>query len=577
MKKTVIKNQNGAALITSLMLMSLLTVIGFSALNDSDIELKIAGNERVSAQALYAAEAGVQHAIAGLRVATDHNDRWDDDSLLAMPSNVADEIPVEDGAEYTAGSAGDNGDYVFGIYADAEDDTAQIISTGTVGRSVRNLHVRVEKAFGGSAISFGAFGETLLTIHNSGNVRSYDSREVANPTDRDSDDDGIYDSDTLEGDVGSNQQIDLYSKSYVSGDVSLGEDVAGDSAELDAKSNVIILGGDSYTVDENGDLILTGENIDRVENDVLFTNGGTIAQSMDVLDNYNGPYDDLDQILSEGGLSAGDYYFQTISTDVLSKDVVLNVDNSSADSVNIYIFGDLVMGNGSGIQIKTAVEPQEFSTENGGTLVKNDVGEPVLVDDAGDVVTEGVDGEFYTSDDTLAEGQVRGYLANNLGDYILDIEGNKVLMDSIYYLTGEDTVYSGMDLPGGKVNMFISGSVEFKNGSTINNYLYDAEGGSEKALVDKADDPVQGPATVFSLYSLTMDKIDLKNSSEISGLIYAPYAQVLVHNSADVYGAIYGSDVDIRNSGDIWFDTALKDEGGGAEFEGVKIISWREL
>jgi hypothetical protein len=74
-----------------------------------------------------------------------------------------------------------------------------------------------------------------------------------------------------------------------------------------------------------------------------------------------------------------------------------------------------------------------------------------------------------------------------------------------------------------------------------------------------------------------MDKIDLKNSSEISGLIYAPYAQVLVHNSADVYGAIYGSDVDIRNSGDIWFDTALKDEGGGAEFEGVKIISWREL
>lgn len=61
--RTQLGNERGVVLVTALMVMALLTVVGMAALNTSDTELQISGNQRVSTQAFYLAEAGIQHAV----------------------------------------------------------------------------------------------------------------------------------------------------------------------------------------------------------------------------------------------------------------------------------------------------------------------------------------------------------------------------------------------------------------------------------------------------------------------------------------------------------------------------------
>ena len=53
-----LKEESGAALIMAIMMLVLLTVIGLSALNNTDLELSIAGNEKAHKITYYAADAG---------------------------------------------------------------------------------------------------------------------------------------------------------------------------------------------------------------------------------------------------------------------------------------------------------------------------------------------------------------------------------------------------------------------------------------------------------------------------------------------------------------------------------------
>ena len=53
-----LKEDSGSALIMAIMMLVLLTIIGLSALNNTDLELSIAGNEKAHKMAFYFAEAG---------------------------------------------------------------------------------------------------------------------------------------------------------------------------------------------------------------------------------------------------------------------------------------------------------------------------------------------------------------------------------------------------------------------------------------------------------------------------------------------------------------------------------------
>ena len=61
-----LNNEDGSVLIVALIMLVLLTLIGISATTTSEIETKIAGNERVFKRNLYLAEAGAMHCAQDL-------------------------------------------------------------------------------------------------------------------------------------------------------------------------------------------------------------------------------------------------------------------------------------------------------------------------------------------------------------------------------------------------------------------------------------------------------------------------------------------------------------------------------
>jgi len=62
------KNEEGYIIIAALLILALLTIISVSAINMSTTESKIATNELLYEKAFYAAEAGLQHLTALLRI-----------------------------------------------------------------------------------------------------------------------------------------------------------------------------------------------------------------------------------------------------------------------------------------------------------------------------------------------------------------------------------------------------------------------------------------------------------------------------------------------------------------------------
>ena len=143
---------------------------------------------------------------------------------------------------------------------------------------------------------------------------------------------------------------------------------------------------------------------------------------------------------------------------------------------------------------------------------------------------------------------------DNVAQATPPIVGNTISTNSIQTLTGKaggsDFYLTSVDLNDGailtidatlgEVNIFLAGAFEAKSGSSI-------------VLIP---DPLR--STEFSIFSNSISKIDLEHSSPFVGLVYAPYASIDVKNSAAFYGAVWGKSVDIKNSGPVYYDSALK-------------------
>lgn len=119
-----------------------------------------------------------------------------------------------------------------------------------------------------------------------------------------------------------------------------------------------------------------------------------------------------------------------------------------------------------------------------------------------------------------------------------------------------------VDATNGPVNVYLSGTIdteegdlEAKNGSQINN----------SAL-----------PTDFNLYSNSSQPIVLKHGSEFKGMVYAPAAPVSLMNSGDVYGLVWGNTVDIKNSGEFYFDTAFQTKFPSNKYK-LELFAWRDV
>ena len=129
------KEQRGAALIIALIVMTMLSMLTISSLEMLTISVQISGNHVHDLQALYIADAGVEHAISMLR------------TNPTVPSGIYGpvEFPVSSGNTYTMTIANS---YL-------SDGTANITSTGTVSNFQRALVVMVEITGSSSPYSVG--------------------------------------------------------------------------------------------------------------------------------------------------------------------------------------------------------------------------------------------------------------------------------------------------------------------------------------------------------------------------------------------------------------------------------------
>ncbi|MCX5851808.1 MAG: pilus assembly PilX N-terminal domain-containing protein [Deltaproteobacteria bacterium] len=102
-----------------------------------------------------------------------------------------------------------------------------------------------------------------------------------------------------------------------------------------------------------------------------------------------------------------------------------------------------------------------------------------------------------------------------------------------------------IDSSAGPVNIFLTGD-------------HDMSGGNLETVND-ATINYSGPPTQFRIFSNSIKSIVFRHAGGFKGMVYAPYARVEMKNDGDAYGLIWGKTVDIKNSGEFYFDTAFKD------------------
>ena len=75
----------------------------------------------------------------------------------------------------------------------------------------------------------------------------------------------------------------------------------------------------------------------------------------------------------------------------------------------------------------------------------------------------------------------------------------------------------------------------------------------------------------------TNQKIDIKNSSDLYGVVYAPNAEMTVHNNVDAYGSFIVNTFELKNGGQVYYDEALKQVNEDDPLVHFTITRWEEL
>jgi hypothetical protein len=232
-----------------------------------------------------------------------------------------------------------------------------------------------------------------------------------------------------------------------------------------------------------------------------------------------------------------DFTIQTNST----------ADNSISLFPNTVIPGDIVVGPGG--DPDTAINTKSTSVIDGDTYASEqeiqfpDVVPPALpykgnlppasVSDPNLIVLTAADSGIY---DELVLGQ---------GDKLHFADGEVTL-----HVTGNIRIHNGAEVrilnnatvPA--LDLYLDGDLQADNGS----------------IIDTVDHLVTG--TRLKIYGTnTCTSMIFMNSGELSAAVYAPYAHMELKNSAAVYGSFTGESLELKNSGEFYYDTRLLDVG----------------
>jgi len=116
--------------------------------------------------------------------------------------------------------------------------------------------------------------------------------------------------------------------------------------------------------------------------------------------------------------------------------------------------------------------------------------------------------------------------------------------------------------PGGATYYFTK--IELKSGAGLNIdtsagpvriYLSGELNGKPGTITHTGGDPKK-----MALFSDSTDPVSMSNNRPFYGVVYAPYANIEINNRASIYGAVLARTVAMKNSGNLYFDSTLKDQ-----------------
>ncbi|MDA3833405.1 MAG: pilus assembly PilX N-terminal domain-containing protein [Spirochaetales bacterium] len=229
-----------------------------------------------------------------------------------------------------------------------------------------------------------------------------------------------------------------------------------------------------------------------------------------------------------------------------------------------YIDGDLALGADSDPPVDAVWTDSgtPIVTGTAGTTVGHVDPDPLGANDpSSDLYNKFID--IVTTNDNGTAGDsspLEGSTSINLdnGETLTLTAGDYYITDII--LKNGSTLE--IDATSGPVNIYLNGIVdaedgelEAKNGSAINNL---------------------SQPTDFSIFSNSSQDITFKHASAFKGMVYAPNAHVELKNTAGVYGLIWGNTATIHNSGEFYFDEAIKDKYLSPDNYTMTVVSWKD-
>jgi hypothetical protein len=149
----------------------------------------------------------------------------------------------------------------------------------------------------------------------------------------------------------------------------------------------------------------------------------------------------------------------------------------------------------------------------------------------------------------------------------IDLGNSKTLTvngDVTLYITGDVKLGNNAQIvvsEGSSLTLYIDGTIDDKNSSRIRS---------------ASADPSIAACAIKILGTPSCTSLDIKSSGDIYGAIYAPQADVIVRNSAAIYGAVIGKSFEMKNSGQFWYIAALRDQQIGYLPPMLEEVRWWE-
>ncbi len=261
----------------------------------------------------------------------------------------------------------------------------------------------------------------------------------------------------------------------------------------------------------------------------IFTENGMQLNNSAVVDWYN--YTENDKIMQIG------------TNNTASGSVVLR--NSAA------VYGNVVVG----VSGDPSVVINDYgATVTGDTraLTERYVMQPITVPEWLETLPSG----GAIQNDTTISTSTR-YSSIDLGNSeTVTITGGDITI----YITGDITLGNSAELGienDASLILYLGGDFEGRNSSVINNKTQDAHR--------------------LEIYGLdSCENMRFKNGSDFYGAIYAPNADIVMDNSANIYGSVVSKSFDQRNSGTFNYDVTLREVSISDEAVYFTITNWHE-